>query len=75
MKYSYTLLHELSTPGGGSEPGVTGPYVIAEVFSQKISSEEEFFGHFFFELVFGKTSIGDSTGMINIVFFCKTNFK
>ena len=36
-----TLLHELHTPGGGSEPGVTGPifwYVIAEVFLHNISS-------------------------------------
>ena len=35
-----TLLHELHTPDGGSEPGVTGPifrYVIAEVFLHNIS--------------------------------------
>ena len=39
LKTSITLLHELHTPGGGSEPGVTGPvfwYVIAEVFLHNI---------------------------------------
>ena len=36
--------HELHTPGGWSEPGVTGPifwYVIAEVFLHNISSGVE----------------------------------
>ena len=39
-----TPRHELHTPGGGSEPGVTGPifwYVIAEVFLHNISSGVE----------------------------------
>ena len=39
-----TPRHELHTPGGGSEPGVTGPifwYVIAEVFLHNINSGVE----------------------------------
>ena len=39
-----TPRHELHTPVGGSEPGVTGPifwYVIAEVFLHNISSGVE----------------------------------
>ena len=53
--------------------------MIAEVFLHKINSEENLIvrGHvgspkwddqFFFELIFGKTLIVDSTWMINIIF-------